>query len=132
MKNTYVIILLLTICLYACNSENKPADKDAKPTTAMVEKSASDNPDYDKGLNLISKSDCWSCHKINEQLIGPAYNLIGQKYESTEANIELLAGKIMKGGAGVWGNVPMQAHPDISKEDAVAMVKYILLLKNEK
>jgi cytochrome c len=131
MKNTYIIVTLFAIGLYACNSENKPAEKETKPT-AMVEKSATDNPDYDKGLNLISKSDCWSCHKINEALIGPAYNLIGQKYESTDANIEYLAGKIMKGGAGVWGNVPMAAHADISKDDAVAMVKYILLLKNEK
>ena len=72
------------------------------------------------------------CHKTNEMSVGPAYNEIGKKYESTDANINLLAEKIQKGGSGNWGTVPMAAHADISKEDAVAMVKYILLLKDEK
>ena len=50
------------------------------------------------------------------------------KYEHTEANIELLAGKILKGGGGVWSPVPMTPHPQLSLEDAKQMVKYIFLL----
>ena len=97
-----------------------------------VTRTTSDNPDFEKGLNLVVKSDCLGCHKTNEVSIGPAYNLIGQKYENTEANINLLAEKIQKGGSGNWGTVPMAGHTGLSKEDAVAMVKYILLLKDEK
>jgi len=57
---------------------------------------------------------------------------VGQKYEATEANINTLAEKVQKGGSGNWGQVPMAGHPNISKEDAVLMVKYVLSLKDEK
>ena len=91
-----------------------------------------DNPDYEKGLNLIAKSDCFTCHKLRDASVGPAYGLVAAKYENTEANRELLVGKIIAGGQGVWGQVPMTGHPNLSKEDALAMVKYILLLKEDK
>jgi cytochrome c len=123
-----VLILSLSVFFFACGGgeQSGPGEKEAgKPSIV-------DNPDFDKGLNLVAKSDCLGCHKTNEVSIGPAYNLIGQKYENTEANITLLADKIINGGSGVWGTVPMAAHSGISKEDAVAMVKYIMLLKDEK
>jgi cytochrome c len=121
-----VLILSLSVFFFACGGgEQSGSGETAKPSIV-------DNPDFDKGLNLVAKSDCLGCHKTNEVSIGPAYNLIGQKYENTEANIALLADKIINGGSGVWGTVPMAAHSGISKEDAVAMVKYIMLLKDEK
>jgi cytochrome c len=89
----------------------------------------SSNPDYTKGLALIGKSDCLTCHKANEKNIGPAYKDVAEKYENTEENVKMLAGKIIKGGSGVWGNIPMTPHPTVSQEDAEAMVKYIFLLK---
>lgn len=84
-------------------------------------------PIYTPGLELIEGSDCLSCHKTDQKLIGPSYQEIADKY--TDADLELLAGKIIDGGSGVWGDVPMQAHPNISKEDAKKMVQYILSLK---
>jgi cytochrome c len=129
MKKNILIISLSLFC-FACGSQN---DGEKNTETKEAEKtSITDNPDFEKGLNLVVKSDCLGCHKTNEASIGPAYNLIGKKYENTEANISLLAEKIQKGGAGNWGAVPMAAHSSVSKEDAVAMVKYILLLKDEK
>lgn len=121
-----ICILSLAIFCFACGGQSGNAD------TAGGKASITDNPDFEKGLNLVVKSDCLGCHKTNEVSIGPAYNLIGQKYENTEANINLLAEKIQKGGSGNWGTVPMAGHTGLSKEDAVAMVKYILLLKDEK
>jgi cytochrome c len=91
-----------------------------------------DNPDYEKGLNLVAKSDCFTCHKLREPSVGPAYGLVADKYENTESNREMLAAKIIAGGKGAWGQIPMIPHPKLSKEDATAMVKYILLLKEEK
>ena len=38
--------------------------------------------------------------------------------------------KVMKGGSGNWGTVPMAGHPNISKADAELMVKYVLSLKD--
>lgn len=120
-----ILILSLSIFCFACGGQSGSGG--AESTGSIT-----DNPDFEKGLNLVVKSDCLGCHKTNEVSVGPAYNLIGKKYENTEANINLLAEKVQKGGSGNWGQVPMAAHPNISKEDAIAMVKYVLLLKDEK
>lgn len=83
----------------------------------------------EKGEKLIAQSDCLACHKIEEKLVGPAYVEVAKKYENNDKNIDYLAGKIIEGGAGVWGQVPMTPHPNISREDAREMSRYILSLK---
>jgi cytochrome c len=122
MKKT---ILMLSIAAFCFSCGGGSGEKSGGTAGA-------DNGDIDKGLALIGKSDCFGCHKIKEASIGPAYNLIGQKYENTEANINTLAEKVQKGGSGNWGQVPMAGHTGVSKEDAVLMVKYVLSLKDEK
>lgn len=82
-----------------------------------------------EGKSLIEGTDCMSCHQTNGKLIGPSYLDITGKYENNPANIELLAIKIVDGGSGVWGNVPMAAHPGMNRENAKKMVAYILSLK---
>jgi hypothetical protein len=52
-----------------------------------------------------------------------------QAAKYTEADIDILADKIINGGSGVWGEVPMSAHAGMDKENAKKMVKYILTLK---
>lgn len=119
--------------IVACSSNS--TDKKETPATApaaVSETPATDmtaNPDYEKGLTLIAKSDCLTCHKTDTKNIGPAYKDVAAKYENTEANITMLAGKIIKGGGGVWSAVPMTPHPTISEADAKQMVKYVLLLR---
>lgn len=80
----------------------------------------------DNGLALIEGSDCLTCHKMDDALIGPSYKSVAAKYENTPENMELLAIKIMEGGKGNWGEISMAAHPDIDKATAKEMVKYIL------
>jgi cytochrome c len=128
VKKYFVVIAVLGI-ITACGGNDKPADasKDSPKTTAADELSA--NPDYQKGLELIANSDCLTCHKVSDKLTGPSYKEVAAKYENTDENVSLLAGKIIKGGQGVWGPVPMTPHPTISEDDAKQMVKYILLLK---
>lgn len=119
---------LVVAALAACNndSSSKPAEGDKPAET----NSLSNNPDYKKGLDLIAQSDCLTCHKIEEAYTGPTYRDVANKYaDQAPAIIPQLAEKIIKGGSGVWGQVPMTAHPSISQADAEAMVKYILLLK---
>lgn len=131
MKKYYVAIAMLAI-VGACSSNNNTENKDAKavaPATAAKDLSA--NPDYQKGLELIAKSDCLTCHKVSEKLTGPAYRDVANKYENTSANITMLSGKIIKGGQGVWGTIPMTPHTQLSQADAEQMVKYILLLRNK-
>lgn len=84
---------------------------------------------YEKGAQLISQSDCLSCHKVDEKLIGPSYKEVAEKYDASEANVKYLADKIINGGSGVWGDVPMTPHPAINTDDAAEMAKYVLSLK---
>lgn len=80
------------------------------------------------GKALIDKSDCKSCHLIDQRSAGPAYQEVADKYRTREDAVDYLAAKIIKGGAGVWGTTEMAAHPQISVDDAKRMVEYILSL----
>ena len=118
------------IFLAACGgSSEKKTEETAAAPAATASNDLSSNPDYTKGLALVAGSDCLTCHKTSEKNIGPAYKDVAAKYENTEENVKMLAAKVIKGGSGVWGAVPMTPHPQISEEDAEAMVKYVLLLK---
>jgi len=86
-------------------------------------------PDGGKGGKLIAASDCASCHREREKLLGPAYVAIAEKYPSTPANIAMLGKKIISGGKGNWGDIAMTPHPGLSESDAKEMAKYILTLK---
>ena len=127
----YFVLLAFAGFVLACGGEEKKEVKatETATTAAPVTNDLSANPDYQKGLELIGKSDCLTCHKVKEKLIGPAYADVAAKYENNEENIKMLAGKIIKGGKGVWGEVPMTPHPQISEADAEQMIKYIFLLK---
>jgi cytochrome c len=110
--------------------ENAPSEEKENVATEKDEDDASNNPVYKKGLGLIAKSDCLTCHKIDEKLVGPSYREVAEKYAGAPNDVvTALANKIIKGGVGNWGNVPMLPHPAISQEDAETMVRYILLLK---
>jgi len=132
------IVLSMALFAYACgnsnqnsNDQNSAAGNSGSTTETTAPAAAStdlsNNPDYKKGLALIAKNDCLTCHKVDEKLIGPAYREVANKY--TDKDIPMLAAKIIKGGSGVWGQVPMTPHPNLSVADAEQMVKYILLLK---
>ena len=120
----YLCIISTVAILVACGG----SDSDNKKETAVPDKTS--NPDYKAGLALVSKSDCLTCHKVDEKLTGPAYREVADKYASyPDTIVAHLAGKIRTGGNGVWGEIMMLPHPAISQTDAEAMVKYILLLK---
>ena len=75
---------------------------------------------------LFTSSDCMICHRIDENLVGPSFQAIAEKYSTTEGNISLLVGNIINGGEGNWGEVPMTSHPDLTAETARQMVNQIL------
>jgi cytochrome c len=82
-----------------------------------------------EGEKLIAKSDCIGCHNKDKKVVGPSYVDIANKYAPNDKNITYLSGKIIKGGSGVWGSLPMGAHASLTKDEAKSMVKYILTLK---
>ena len=107
------------------NSEEYVANE-----TAVKEESAGDAVAVGEGL--VKKSDCKTCHHKTNKIIGPAHLDVAKKYDFTAANVSMLADKIIKGGSGVWGESPMNPHPDITKDDAEKMARYVLSLDGEK
>ncbi len=116
---------------------DKPATKQNAAAAAppKVEKPAAQQVSAAKGAaiaegkTLIANNDCKACHTINDRLVGPSYLQVAEKYKNTPANINKLTGKIISGGAGVWGQIPMTPHPQLSKAEASKMVQYILSKK---
>lgn len=137
MIKNLVYLAALTFSLSACGGDTKkePEAKasetktEASPPPVATRKNGITQEDYEKGLALVASSDCLTCHKLNEKLIGPAYTDISNRYTAHPDTMSMLATKIIKGGAGNWGPVQMTPHPQISKENAVQMVKYILAVE---
>jgi cytochrome c len=121
--------VIMFAALVACNSGgSKDEKKDDSSSTGETD--LSKNPDYQKGLELASKADCFTCHKIDEPLTGPSYRDVANKYAGLPDTIVThLAHKVIEGGSGVWGQAFMLPHASLSENDAESIVKYILLLK---
>ncbi len=149
MKKTLIILSVTATCLFAaaCVGSQKE-DKISTDTTIATDQNAvAQNPNAaqdttgsigtentatsvatkSKGANLIASSDCLSCHKEHDKLVGPSYAEVAAKYKKDD--IDKLADKIIKGGSGSFGDVPMSPHPALSADDAKEMVKYILTVK---
>ena len=135
MKKYFVSAALIVLIAACSGGSSSDASKDTAAAVTTTEPAAADdisaNPDYKAGLALIAKSNCLTCHKVSEKLIGPAYDSVAVKYAGVDTAVTYLAKKVIAGGSGVWGTIPMTAHPEISQADAEQMVKYILLLKNQ-
>ena len=129
MKKLFIPIISFSLFI-ACNSGGSKDEKqmDRKESSTEVA-DLTQNPDYQKGLGILAKNDCLTCHKVDEVLTGPSYRDVANKYAGADTAVAYLAGKIITGGSGVWGNVMMTPHAGVSQADAEAMVKYILLLK---
>jgi len=125
MKKTIVMLCIIAAVASCGSNETKPAANENKAADLTK------NPDYEKGLDLVTKSDCLGCHNVMDPSIGPAYVAIAKRYNGQPGIEDTLAQKIIKGGAGNWGTIPMAPHSQISEEDAKAMAKYILTLNEQ-
>lgn len=83
--------------------------------------------------SMMAKSDCFTCHAVDHQVLGPAYKDVAKRYHGLKASpstIAMLAEKVIKGGNGNWnketGGAPMTPHPQLSKVQAEGMVKWVL------
>jgi cytochrome c len=128
MKKTFLFLGGIALFLAACGGSGDTSESTTE-TTATTAPAPASKSAMEPGELLIVKSDCVGCHHKENKLIGPSYKEIAEKYPSNDENIALLASKIIKGGKGVWGAVPMTPHPKITEDDAKSMVTYILSLK---
>ncbi|HEY4650305.1 MAG TPA: c-type cytochrome [Pontibacter sp.] len=113
----------------AVNDLTDSAAAPADGTKATASATTAPKGNYELGANLISKADCLTCHKVDQRVVGPSYQEVADKYEFNDKNVDYLAQKIIKGGAGVWGQIPMPPHADLGKKDAEEMAKYVLSLR---
>ena len=78
---------------------------------------------------LATAKNCMACHAVDKKLVGPAYKEVAAKYAGQKDAADKLAVKIMKGGSGVWGPVPMPANPQVTEADAKKLAAWVLTIK---
>ena len=128
----------VTVGLTSCGGAKKEEAKEENTEEAYDDyetaepKEASSDDLIAQGQVLVDGSDCKTCHHATNKLVGPSHTDVAKKYEFTKANVSMLAGKIINGGSGVWGEIPMSPHADVSKGDAEKMAMYVLSLDGEK
>jgi cytochrome c len=130
---TIFSIFAIALILTACGSKDTKTEKEDFGTPD--EKSSAETANADPiaaGEALVAASDCKTCHAKENKLVGPSHMDVAKKYDFTDANVKLLAKKIIEGGQGVWGEIPMTAHVGLSQSDAEKMARYVLSLDGEK
>ena len=92
-------------------------------TACMAAPAAQANP------ALAEQKNCRACHAVDQKIIGPSFKDIAAKYAGQPAVVDKLAKKVVEGGSGVWGAVPMPANPQVSDAEAKQLVQWILSTK---
>lgn len=75
---------------------------------------------------LLTKGGCLACHSVDKKVVGPAFRDVAAKYKGDATAVDRLAEKIVKGGAGAWGPVPMPPASGISPADAKILATWVL------
>jgi len=78
---------------------------------------------------LATAKNCMACHAADKKLVGPAYKEVAAKYAGQAGAADKLAQKIMKGGSGVWGPVPMPANAQVNEAEAKKLAAWVLSIK---
>lgn len=130
-------ICMTTLVMMSCGGgakkEEAKSEEDAYDDYEIAEPTGPSSEDMiAEGKTLVDGSDCKTCHHPTNKIIGPSHTDVAKKYEFTEANVKMLAGKIIAGGSGNWGEIVMNPHPTLSQGDAEKMARYVLSLDGEK
>lgn len=143
MKKVFAILFISAV-ITACGGKSKSggstdsttasnqtakASETSADTNATKTGNEKDAGALEPGAKLMAANDCNTCHKADVKIVGPALKDIAAKYPPTQANIDTLTNKVIHGGKGNWGDIPMTPHPQVPKNDVKEMVQYILSLK---
>ena len=80
-------------------------------------------------MELAQKKSCMACHATDKKLVGPAYKDVAAKYKGDKTAEAKLAEKVVKGGVGTWGQVPMPPNPQVSADEAKQLATWVLTIK---
>ena len=75
---------------------------------------------------LATAKNCMACHAVDKKVVGPGYREVAAKYAGQKDAVDKLAGKILKGGAGVFGVVPMPANTQVNEAEAKTLAAWVL------
>lgn len=75
---------------------------------------------------LATSKNCMACHAVDKKLVGPSYKDVAKKYAGQKDAADKLAAKIMKGGSGVWGAIPMPANTQVNEAEAKKLAAWVL------
>ena len=78
---------------------------------------------------LAKAKNCMTCHSVENKVVGPAFKDVAAKYKGDKGAEDRLAQKVLKGGSGVWGPVPMPANTQVNEAEARTLVKWVLSQK---
>ncbi len=106
-----------------------PSILSALTLTAAAVTTVSAAPAAVPGLELAQKKACLACHSVDNKIVGPAYKDVAKKYKGQKGIEAKLVEKVMKGGKGSWGEVPMPANSQVNEAEAKQLVGWILSLK---
>ena len=131
MKKAILFLLIGTSAIIACNSSGSSTQAKTDTVAASSVPAAAES----KGLELIGASDCTTCHRLHKEAagasMGPSYSEVAARYSpAADSTVDRLVHKVISGGSGDWGTIPMTAHPGVPPADIKEMVTYILSLKN--
>ncbi len=134
MMKKLAFVLSGALLIAACGNSGDTKSADNKDTTASTTTAPAATAASDKGLELIGASDCTTCHRLHKEdngsALGPAYSEVAAKYSpAADTTINRLVKKIITGGSGIWGTIPMTPHSALKEDDVRTMVNYILALK---
>lgn len=80
-------------------------------------------------LDLAQAKGCMACHSVDKKVVGPAFKDVAAKYAADKGAADKMAQRIMKGGSGVWGAVPMPANTQVNEADAKKLAAWVLTQK---
>jgi cytochrome c len=128
LKTTLGLSLGLALALPLIADDAKPAATASTKTaaTSAAPKAGKADPAVEAAMK---KSDCFTCHSAAKKIVGPAYKDVAKKYKGDAGAVDKLTAKVKKGGSGVWGAVPMSAHPNLKDDQIKAMVQWVLAQK---
>lgn len=134
-----VFYFLLFLAVSYCNEAKSPEEKSILSNhneKDYIKAIPGEDQELDvalvkKGEVLVAYSDCYDCHKEDNRAKGPAFRDIAKRYPANQVYVEHLARQVIRGSRGSWGYPVMSPHPQVKKEDAEAMVTFILSLRGQ-
>jgi cytochrome c len=96
-------------------------------TAGLVLAGSAHAADAEKAKALAQSKNCLACHAIDKKLVGPAYTEVSKKYKGNKDAEAMLIKKVINGGGGVWGTIPMPPNP-VKEDEAKLLVEWVLSL----